>query len=125
MKIKKWFVGCVILAFSTAASFAAAPNATVSPDLLAASVDLIITPFVVNSAAIPAASHLNESLLAERENVIQAVANDAADSLNEYEPTPLLKQVESTMRSELSKRGNKHDYTDSELARMIISQAIY
>jgi hypothetical protein len=106
----------LVLSFN---SFASTPSSVASAQLMTSTASLLASPYLSGSSPSFSASDPSE------DSVVQAAANDAADFINGAEPTALLSGLEASMRLALVKGGNQHSYSDTDLARMIMSQADY
>lgn len=99
---------------SHAAAFLA--DLTLSP--VKTVLEIIVSPTASSIAAVIAST----DTAADRQEVMNAVAADAADHLAGADKTPLLVEVHSLLRDELAHRGDLHSYSDLDLSKMIAAE---
>jgi hypothetical protein len=91
-------------------------------DLTLSPVKTVLEVAVSPTATTFAATLATADRAADRQQIMNAVASDAADHLSGAEPTPLLLEVHSLLRNELERRGDMHSYSDRDLSRMIAAE---
>lgn len=91
-------------------------------DLTLSPVKTVLEVVVSPTATSVAASLATTDSSADRQQMMNAVASDAADHLSGAEPTPLLREVHTLLRNELVRRGDVHSYTDIDLSKMIAAE---
>ncbi len=99
---------------SHAAAFLA--DLTLSP--VKTVLEIIVSPIATSFAEVLATS----DSAANRQEIINTAASDAADHLSGAEPSILLKEVHSLLRNELARRGDFRPYSDIDLSKMIAAE---
>jgi hypothetical protein len=126
--VKKLFAGFAVTYLSMASlvmnfvwpetSYGAAFLADLTLSPVKTVLEIVVSP----TATSVAASLASTDSAADRQQVMNAVASDAADHLSGAEPSPLLREVHTLLRNELARRGDAHLYSDVDLSKMIAAE---
>jgi hypothetical protein len=113
------FAFCSLMTLTLANSLHAAAflaDVTLSP--VKTVLEIVVSPTAITMAS----SIATADGAADRNQILNAVASDAADHLSGASPTPLLKEVHSMLRQELARRGDLKAYSDQALSQMIAAE---